>query len=157
MITRLFPNLKFECFGTIVSVTVAVRDTYRGNKDPKIQIWREDKTRPGLYHKISSTVQIKKSDPPCYQSSDLSRRVFQCILREDYRISVQPGDFFGLETPSKNNDDFIIYFKAGGPTNLVFEGQLGSTVDLFAKSHSIANDEPQITFLLVLGKKFSCS
>ena len=73
------------------------------------------------------------------------------------RISVQPGDFLGLEIPSWANDDLVIYFKAGGPTNLVFQGQLGSTVDQFTKSHTITNHEPQITFLVVLGKNFSYS
>ena len=112
VITRLFPNLKFGCFGTIVRVTAAVRDIYHGDEDPKIQIWREDKIQPGLYHKISSSVQIKKSDPPCYRSS-LNSRVFQCILRADYRISVQPGDFLGLETPSIDNEDFSLGFTSG--------------------------------------------
>ena len=41
--TRLFPELKFGCFGTIVRFTAAVRDA-SGQQDPKIQIWREDKT-----------------------------------------------------------------------------------------------------------------
>ena len=65
-------------------------------------------------------------------------------------------DFVGLEIPPINIDDFEVYFKAGGPTNLVFRSQLGSTVDLFTEPHTITNDEPQITFLVVLGKKFSC-
>ena len=147
--TRLFPELKFGCFGTIVRFTAAVQDT-SGQQDPKIQIWREDKTRPGLYHKISSTVQIQRRNPQCYQRTFISG-IFQCTLKEDLRISVQPGDFLGLEIPSIDNDDLVIQFKAGGTTNLVFQGQLGSTVDLFTESHSITNHEPQITFLVVLG------
>ena len=112
-------------------------------QNPKIQIWREDKTQPGLYHKISSNVQIQRSNPSCIQMtySD-SSRIFQCTLREDFRISVQPGDFLGLEIPSIDNDELVIYFKAGGPTNLVFQGQLGSTVDLFIQPHTITNHEP---------------
>ena len=157
MMTRLLPELKFGCFGTIMRFTVAVRDT-RGSRDPKIQIWREDKTRPGLYHKISSNMQIQRSNPPCYQETyDDSTEVFQCTLREDLCISVQPGDFLGLEIPSRNGgggDDLVIYFKVGGPTNLIFQGQLGSTVDLFTDPHTISNHEPQITFLVVLGKNY---
>ena len=136
--------------------TAAVWDTQYGSQDPKIQIWREDKTRPGLYHKISSNNIIQRSNPPCIQMT-YGDSVFQCTLREDFRISVQPGDFLGLEIPSWANDDLVIYFKAGGPTSLVFQDQLGSTVDLFTKSHTIANHEPQITFLVVLGKNFSCN
>ena len=131
--------------------TAAVWDT-SGSQDPKIQIWREDKTRPGLYHKISSNVQIQRFNPPCYQWT-FSDSIFHCTLRENFYISVQPGDFLGLEIPSRVDDDLIIYFKAGVPTNLVFQGQLGSTVDIFTKSHTITNHEPQITFLVVLGKK----
>ena len=149
--TRLFPHMKFGCFGTIVRFTAAVWDT-TGKQAPKIQIWREDKTRPGLYHKISSNVQIRKSNTPCIQRSSMDR-IFQCTLRDDYRISVQPGDFLGLETPSSTNDDLVIYFKSGGPSNLVFQGRLGPTVDLFTQPHAVTNDEPQITFLVVLGKK----
>ena len=137
--------------------TAAVWDS-SGLQNPKIQIWREDKTRPGLYHKISSNVQIQRHNPPCYQMtySD-SSRIFHCTLREDFRISVQPGDFLGLEIPSRygsTGDDLVIYFKAGGPTNLIFEGQVGSTVDLFIDPHTISNHEPQITFLVVLGKNY---
>ena len=156
LITRLFPNLKFGCFGTIVRVTAAVWDTsyFRQPQAPKIQIWREDKTQPGLYHKTSSDVQIKGSNPPCYPSTMRNNRIFQCTLREDYRISVQPGDFLGLEIPPYPDDDLVVYFKAGGPTNLVFQRRLGFTVDLSTEPHIIANVEPQINFLVVLGKKF---
>ena len=137
-------------------VTAAVWETPQGDEDPKIQIWREDKTQPGLYHKISSDVQIRRSNPQCYQRS-FRDDILQCTLREDHRISVQPGDFLGLEIPSLYEDDLTIYFKTGGQTYLIFRGQLGSTVDLFTEPHTISNDEPQITFLVVLGKKFSCS
>ena len=151
--TRLFPNMKFGCFGTIVRFIAAVWNT-GGDQAPRIQIWREDKIQPGLYHKISPTIQIKKSDStdPCYQR-DLSNSLFQCTLKKSYRIPVQPGDFLGLESPSHSNDDYVLYFKAGGSPSLVFQRQLGSTVDLFTTTHTITNDEPQITFLVVLGKK----
>ena len=149
--TRLFPDLKFGCFGTIVRVTAAALDQNK-LQDPKIQIWRQNKTQPGLYHKISSAVEIKNLDPPCYQR-DLSNNLFECTLRKNYWIYVQPGDFLGLESPSKSNDDYYVYFKARGSTNIAFQGQLGSTVNLFTTNHTISNDQPQITFLIVLGKK----
>ena len=78
--------------------------------------------------------------------------IFQCILNEDHRISVQPGDFLGLEIPPIDEDDLEIYFKVGGSTNLVFQRQLDSMVNLSNESHLVTNDEPQITFLVVLGK-----
>ena len=154
-ITRLFPNLKFGCFGTIVRFSAAVRNTKHRWRDPMIQIWRKDSTRPGLYHRISSKIRIQSENPPCYQRAfNVSSRIFQCTLREDFRISVQPGDFLGLEIPSSGNDDLVIYFKAGGLTSLVFQDRLGPTVNLFTSTPTISNDEPQITFLVALGKEF---
>ena len=155
--TRLFPDLKFGCFGTIVEVTAAAVDNSRA-QDPKVQIWRENKTQPGLYHNIASDLPLNRSQSaPCYRSiyNSAGTGLFQCILNEDHRISVQPGDFLGLEIPPLNDDDLEIYFKVGGPTNLVFEGQLNSIIDLSAtEPHFITKDEPQITFLVVLGKMF---
>ena len=155
MTTRLFPDLKFGCFGTIVEVTAAAVDNSRA-QDPKVQIWRENKTQPGLYHNIASDLPLNRSQSaPCYRSTYNSggTGLFQCVLNEDHRISVQPGDFLGLEIPPLNDDDLEIYFKVGGPTNLVFEGQLNSTINLSAtEPHFIVKDEPQITFLVVLGK-----
>ena len=152
--TRLFLDLKFGCFGTIVGVTAAVVD-YGRSQDPKIQVWRENKTQPGLYRKISLDIPLNRSNPgpPCNRNSyNTSNGMFQCIFNEDHRISVQPGDFLGLEIPPINNDDLEIYFKAGGPTNLVFQRQLNSTVNLSTEPHFVTNDEPQITFLVILGK-----
>ena len=140
--------------------TVAVWDS-GGRDDPKIQIWREDKTQPGVYHKISYDIPISNTTSPCYQRNlNATSGIFQCTLQEDFHISVQPGDFLGLEIPPVSTwyhpiNDFVIYFKSGGPTSsLVFQSQLGSTVSLFTKPHTISNDEPQITFLVVLGKEF---
>ena len=148
--TRLFPDMQFGCYGTIVQVTAAVVDD-GGQESPKIQIWRENNTQSDLYHKISSSdILVRRRNPPCYQNS-LSNGIFQCTLREDLRISVQPGDFLGLEIPPISSDDLEIYFQPGGPTNLAFQDRQGSTVDLSTEAHATTNDEPQITFLVVLG------
>ena len=140
--------------------TVAVWDS-DGWDDPKIQIWREDKTQPSVYHKISYDIPISNTTSSCYQHNlNATSEIFQCTLQENFRISVQPGDFLGLEIPPmqswhyNNMDDFVVYFKSGGPTSLVFQGQLESTVNLFTEPYDITNDEPQITFLVVLGKEF---
>ena len=135
-----------------MGVTAVIRNSDRSQR-PKVQIWRENATQSALYHKIltPSDIEIRNSDHQCYQRNNVNNGIFQCTLKEDIRISVQPGDFLGLEIPPINNDDLEIYFKAGGPTNLVFQGQLGSTVDLSTEPHATTNDEPQITFLVVLG------
>jgi hypothetical protein len=145
--------MKFGCFGTIVGVTAAILDAV-GGQIPKVQIWRENETQPGLYHKISSTNNLIRwrGTTRCYRRI-LSRGIYHCYaLRENYRISVQPGDFLGLELPPINGDDPVIYFKAGGPTNLVFQYTLNSTVDRSTEPHNIIYDEPQVTFLVLLGK-----
>ena len=154
MTTRLFPELKFGCFGTIVGVTAAILDV-AGGQIPKIQIWRENETQPGLYHKITSTKNLIRwtNSNNCYRRT-LSRGIYQCYaLRENYRSSVQPGDFLGLELPPINEEDPEIYFKDGGPTNLVFQHALDSIVDLSTDPYNVTYDEPQITFLVLLGNK----
>ena len=157
--TRLFPNMKFGCVGTIVGFTAAVlNDSGSQSQQPlKIQVWRKSESQPGLFFKIyPDDIQIwNRSNHPCHLNTS-SNKTFQCTLREDLRISVQPGDILGLEIPPINKNDFEIYFKAGGPTNLVFHGQLESTVDLSTEPYNITNDEPQITFLVVLGTLTPC-
>ena len=147
--------MKFGCSGTIVGVKAAILDAVKG-QNPEIQIWRENNTQSGLYHKMISTnnlIRWQNNNNRCYRST-LSRGIYQCYaLKENYRIPVQPGDFLGLEIPPVNNDDPEIYFKAGGPTNLVFQYPLNSTVDRFTEPHNVTHDEPQITFLVLLGKK----
>ena len=144
--------MKFGCYGTIVGVTAAILDAV-GGQNPEVQIWRENETQPGLYHRISSTNNlIRWNNNRCYRRI-LSRGIYYCYaLRENYRIPVQPGDFLGLELPPINEDDPVIYFKAGGPTNLVFQYPLNSTVDRSTEPHNITYDEPQVTFLVFLGK-----
>ena len=153
MTTRLFPDLKFGCFGTIVGVTAVVAD-HDQLQNPQIQIWRENKTQPGLYHKIDFDISLNRSNPgpPCYQHT-YNNRILRCILHESHRISVQPEDFLGLEIPPHNKDDLVIYFKSGGPINLVFQRQLGSMINRFNETYSATRDEPQITFLVVLGEE----
>ena len=150
--------MKFGCVGTIVGFKAAVlNDSGSQLQQPlKIQVWRESESQPGLFFKIDD-VQIWYSNPraPCYQNT-LSNKTFQCTLREDLQISVQPGDILGLEIPPLNSDDFKIYFKHGALTTLVFESQLESTVDLSTEPYAITNDEPQITFLVVLGTLTPC-
>ena len=150
MTTRLFPDLKFGCFGTIVRVTAAVWFSNK-EQDPKIQIWRENETHHGLYYKRSSSIQLDWTTPPCYRPTG-TEGIFQCTLTEAARVSVQPGDFFGLEIPPTNDDDLEISFKSGGPTNYVFLHQLNFTTSL-SEAHFVTHDLPQITFLVVLGNQ----
>ena len=146
--TRLFPDLKFGCIGTIVKVTAAV--WFRGgDQDLRVQIWRENDTHTGLFYKTISDITLDRTTPPCYRPSQADG-IFQCTLTEEARVSVQPGDFLGLEIPPTNDDDLEIFFKSGGPTNYVFLRQLNSTVKL-SDANFTTNDLPQLTFLVALG------
>ena len=146
--TKLFPDLRFGCNGTIVRMVVAV-DNKRGQHSPKLQIWREDKAQTGIYHRQGAEIQIIDDNPACIRDRR-SHDVFQCTLNEMYYISVQPGDILGLELPPRNNVDFDIYFTPGGPTSYIFEGKHNSTVNI-----SEAADEssylPQISLVVALG------
>ena len=71
--TRLFPDLKFGCVGTIVSVTAAVQNN-TGQQHPKIQIWRENESQPDFYYKTAD-IQIRRLNSPCYRYT-YSNRIF---------------------------------------------------------------------------------
>ena len=138
-------------------LTVAVEIGRNGQQNPKIQIWRENKTDPGTYYKAGPDIPIIFTQPNevCtdHQSERIGNiRIFTCILSDSARVSVQPGDFIGLEFPPMDDDALEIIFKAGDLRNYIFEGQVSSSVN-FSEARATANDLPQITFLVnILGK-----
>ena len=153
MTTRLIPEMKFGCNGTIVGYKVVAR--YRnGTQHPKIQIWRQNITHPGLYHKLHSDIPIVRPNStisPCDRSS-FTGGLFQCTLYESAQVKVQCGDVLGLELPPLNDDHREILFRSGGPKNLGFHGNLSSTSVLNeSKADIITNDTPFITFLVAIG------
>ena len=154
--SRLIPDLKFGCHGTLVGLAVAVAFRH-GQQDVKVQLWRENITHPGTYYKSGSDIPIVRSNPPCIRSRFTSMRgmfqIFECALSEEARVSVQPGDVLGLTLPPTTNTTLEIQFTIGGPKNYVFQHQLPSNVDL-AEADFVSSDLPQITFLVVLGNTF---
>ena len=148
--TRLFPDMRFGCSGTIVRLIAAVVDR-NGQQVPKVQIWRENNTQPGVYYKAGPDIPVFEDSSICVRHR-LSSGIFRCTLNESAQVSVQPGDILGLELPPTNDDDFDIYFVSGGPMNYVFEEQLKSAIINISEAHSITNDLPQITLLVMLGK-----
>ena len=130
--TWLFPNLTFGCTGTIVRMIVAVMNlSTDGQEFPRIQIWRGNKFQTGIYRRQDSNIPIVNNKSVCFRARlNANKTIFRCTLSEDVQVSVQPGDFLGLELP-KNSD---IYFESGGPLNYVFEGQLNFTVN-FSEAH----------------------
>ena len=153
VISRLIPDLKFGCSGSIVRVTAAVAFR-RGRQDPKIQIWRENKTYSGTYYKSGSDIPIVRSNPPCDRLRYTSASgIFECTLSEETRVLVQPGDILGLTLPPTTDTNLEIQFTSGGPINYVYQHNLSSTVELVEADFD-SNDLPQITLLVVLGNSF---
>ena len=152
--TRLIPDLKFVCSGTIVQFSVTVAFAENGQLGAKIQIWRENDN--GFYYKPGPDIVLDGTGSACINGmvSRMDRRTtFQCILTQSARITVQPGDILGLELPHTNNSLDIYYFlTSGGPSNHVFQRQLSSTVNL-SEANYVTYEIPQISFLVSLGKQ----
>ena len=146
--TRLIPDLKFTCHGIITQFIIggSIRS---GLQDPMIQVWRERINQPpGTYFKPVPDIVVNET--VC--SGDVttsSMGVFQCTLKEAFRVEVQAGDILGLELPPTDDQDFEVHFTntSGGPVNYVFQGQVLSTAKL-AERDSEVNDQPQINITL---------
>lgn len=140
-ITRLIPELKFPCDGIITQFMVggAARN---GEQDPKIQIWRENPNQCGAYFKVVPDIAI--TETVCINMMPLMTglTVFQCTLKEASRVKVRAGDILGIELPPVTDDDFVMRFTSGGPTNYVFVN-LSSTVFLSNRDSEV-QEQPQI-------------
>ncbi len=147
--TRLIPDMRFVCNGTISGYTVALRRIQkRGQQHPRIQVWRRNETHCA-YHKIGSGIPIDAS--MCIAGlTEVVDDVFDCDLLEGAGTSVQPGDILGLELPPKNNDSGVISFVdiTKGPIKYVFEQQLDSPTAMLFNSTSIDQELPLITLRL---------
>ena len=147
MTTRLFPDLKFGCSGSIVQYMVAVINR-SGQQSVKLQIWRESDTQLGIYYKSGPDIPIGFNSTVCPFRQLVE--VFQCVLNEDFQVSVQPGDILGLELPPEIDTNVDIYFTEPGPDNYVFEGRLTSTANL-SEASRVTSHMPQINFTVILG------
>jgi hypothetical protein len=151
-VTRLIPDLKFTCDGIITEFTVGGRvHVHTGSsQDPKIQVWRECMNQPGAYFKPVPDIAVNAT--VCSGSINdimLSTGVFQCMLKEAYRVEVQVGDILGIELPPTEDQDFEVHFTnaSGGPVNYVFQGQVLSVADLAGRKSEV-EDQPQINITL---------
>ena len=153
--TRLIPNMRFSCRGTITGFTVGGRRRSRA-QDPKIQVWRENKAQCGFYSKPVPDITISENSNVCgnvTRSTTQVTRVFHCALRASAHVSVLPGDILGIELPPTNDDRFGLYFTNNGETvNYIFNQQLASHTVELAKRKSIARLQPQITLDIMSGE-----
>lgn len=156
----IIPEMNFTCNKTLLAgFTFSGKDQRRGEEqDPKIQIWRENDCQLGTYYRTGPSIPIHLpgniSKEVCADGAiklKMVSRTYWCILREDFQITIQPGDILGLELPPPSNDDFELFFTRGGPTNLVFHQPLNLTVNLSNHDEEV-QQIPQITFSLTSGE-----
>ena len=153
----LIPDMNFTCNATIAGFTFAGINRREGYQDPMIQIWRKSYSQPDtgatVYYKTGPAIAVNNSQDAgvCDDGlPDIASRTYWCILKRDFRVSVEPGDILGLELPPTSDDDFDILFAEGGPMNYIFHQQLNSTIEL--SSHQTSKPQlPQITFSLTSG------
>ena len=163
--TRLIPEMKFVCSGSIVGYTVAMRrppptpimSTVASRQQSTIQIWRESSSQVQAYHKVGLGIPIGEAE--CVGGlTEVANDVFDCELIEGARISVQSGDIFGLKLLPENATADVgeISFArvAKGPTNYIFVHQdqallLPSPVVL-SNSESQSQELPQMALRLEL-------
>ena len=160
--TRLIPDMNFTCSGTIVRVTVAgmskkINDgiNQRNRSAMNLQIWRENTTKNGRYHKAEDI-----SLPSVCKMNMLKKRVsrmcngigvyYECTLWMNMKISVESGDILGIKLPPRRNANFELYFTESLLTNYIFERALPSTIDLSSRINETAV-RPLITIEVVPG------
>ena len=156
--TLLIPDMNFTCSGKFAAITYSGID--RGNDeemDPKIQLWRGNFSQPGAYRKIGASISVhshgNESSAVCADGAiQISSRTYLCILNEPFQVSVQPGDIFGLEIPSTDDDDFEILFTDGEPKNYNFSLQQDNKVTLQLENASQVQQLPQISVSITSGK-----
>ena len=157
-VTILVPDMNFSCDGILAGFSFSgINRLVVGKQDPRIQIWRKycDISEPDVYHKIGHAIvmDISSEDVVCADRIKIASRTHWCILNDDYRLSVQPGDILGLELPPMHDNDLDILFTRGrGPNNYVFRQHLNSTMVTLLDNHEEIQQLPQIAFSVTSGK-----
>ena len=161
---RLIPDMNFTCSGTIVRVIVAgMPIKFNDGISPRprsamnLQIWRENTTKLGRYHKAED---ISLPSVCKMNTRMLKKRVsgmcngigvcYECTLRMNMKISVESGDILGIKLPPRRNANFELYFTESLLTNYIFERALPATIDLSSRINETAV-RPLITIEVVPG------
>lgn len=150
--TRLIPEMKFICNGTIVAYTVAMKrqSGSRSVQHPRIQIWRRNNSeyQPSVYYKAGDAIAINGTYCVVPMSSTQNDMVFNCQLKEAFHIAVQSEDILGLELPPKNADASVLLFASvlNAPTNYIFSQLLSSSTAVLSNETTTYQELPQIAF-----------
>ena len=156
---RLIPDIKFTCSGTVVRVRVAGRPQQDSdfNQSMKIQIWRANKTKHGIYyHRINDIAlpfacEMDKLIPMMAPGPNQSG-VYECKVKQNIP-AVKTGDVLGIELPPEHSTSFKIYSAMATDherrlRNFIFERNPSSTIDL--ELHSAINNETAAQPLIII-------
>ena len=151
MTTLLIPEMNFRCTASIVGFIVAGRDS-DVIPHSRVQIWR--KNASGMYYQVGN---FSAHDGVCVAVQATVGHTYKnlCILQDNFRVSVQPGDILGLELPAIDSNEIL--FTNEGPTNYIFKhpNQLDSNINPSLNGSSTAQQLPQIIFNLSSGSQLS--
>ena len=125
--------MNFTCHGTIVGWTVTGEKVQGKTQYPELQVWRADLSQGSdYYYKPGADISVNPEGPvsPCEIVTQTCRQIFQCRLRADSQVSVQPGDILGVELPQTPNSSFHLYFISipGTQDHYIYQQQLPSSV-----------------------------
>ena len=153
--TILIPDMKFTCSGTVdvVQVIVAGRPQRNGNQNTgnmKLQIWRENATERGRYNKLEDIVLPSMCKGNRLKKVEMFRAMYECMLRMNVHISVEPGDILGIDLPPRDIAYFNLSFIKSKSTIYSFQPNLSSTIDLCSRINE-ASLRPLIKIEVVPG------
>ena len=151
--------MNFTCTASIIGFIVAGRHL-NGGPHSRIQVWRKNSSENSpVYYQASQNVPVnvpsnRLSGGVCLAVRRIVEDSFWCILRDNWKVSVKPGDILGLELPRTGGDEIL--FTSGGLINYEFENRLpvGSNVNLSRipnGSYSNTQQLPQILFNFTSG------
>ena len=141
----LYPQMKFTCNGVLVRWRAAgeIIFSIRPNLNTVLSIWRERVTELQVYDRIGAITLGFCGNRVAVRGSD---SVFECMLPQDSRTSVQTGDIIGVEMTTELGFQ-ILYHRTATGTRL--RAHLFNTVGFssvrLSDSDAILMDEPQIS------------
>ena len=139
--TFIVPDMNFTCSGTVTGWRVA-GERLGGDRNSALIIWRERSSEHGTYNSVD-TIELAICAGQRVETG--MNNVYECTLNQGGRVSVQPGDIIGIDTPGLNNAKFRLYFdSSSGPTNYIFNSQAPQTINL-DDSNELDQLVPQIS------------
>ena len=142
--TFIVPDMRFTCSGTVTGWRASGERIFNGNKNSALIIWRKTGSESETYDNVD---RIELGACAGQRVETGMNNVYECILDQGDRVSVQPGDIIGIETPRPVNGNFRLYFvdSSDGPTNYIFNSGAPQTINLDDSNLLIDQLVPQIS------------